>query len=572
LTTLSRLSAVDEGQDPLVGCILADRYRLTRVLGAGGMGVVYEGVHTRLGRRVAVKVLRRAVSSDPVIVARFRQEARSASLIGHENIISMLDFGQTDDGSAFLVMELLEGSDLADLLDQESVLSVERAIPIILQCCRALGAAHEKSITHRDMKPENIFLTTREGRRDFVKLVDFGIAKMSDLDHIDAAGRKITKTGMIFGTPEYMSPEQAFGRPTDHRVDLYSLGVIMFEMFAGRVPFTGDAFMQVLSQHMLDPPPGIRDVNPSAEVPPALEAVILRTLSKDPDDRQQTADEVSKEVLAALDASQMGFLPSDVLRDPSRIGRPEAFVPLTTRTSGAPNRGPTAPALAPTDPAAPSTAAARSRPQVRHVSAVPGSPRAPRLEDVLSGEPPALPTRRGHGMALGALGMLALLGVAGGGYMLWSAQQTDPGDPPLDVEGPTAAPDAGVAGPAPRDAGTTTPDGGTTEVTVRVESRPPGAEVRIAGRGIVCARTPCSFTAARERPIRLELSRGALVGLAELSPSEDPSLVRIVLRRPAPDVTSPTAPATPATERPDAGRPRGPGPSVDDLRQPPTPP
>jgi serine/threonine-protein kinase len=256
LQTPSQIASLGEVEraDPLLGTTLDGRYRILRRIGEGGMGIVYEAEHVVLEKRVALKVLRDDFSSRPEVVERFRQEAKSASRIGNEHIVDISDFGETPDGSSYFVMELLDGEDLATVLQRETTIPLARAADILLQCCKALGAAHSKGIVHRDMKPENIFLTQREGRPDFVKIVDFGIAKMSDIETKGTPGRKLTKTGMIFGTPEYMSPEQAAGKPLDHRVDIYALGVIFFEMLTGRVPFVGDTFMGILTQHMFEPP------------------------------------------------------------------------------------------------------------------------------------------------------------------------------------------------------------------------------------------------------------------------------------------------------------------------------
>ena len=282
----TRLSATSEmaavPADPLIGQVVTDRYKIVRRIGEGGMGVVYEAQHVVIEKRVALKVLREDFSARSEVVARFRQEAKSASRLGHENIVDVTDFGTLPGGRAFFAMEYLEGRDLADVLKSEKFLTVDRAVPIIEQMCRALGAAHAKGIVHRDMKPENVFLAKRDENDDFVKILDFGIAKMSDLELGGTGERKLTKTGMVFGTPEYMSPEQAAGKPLDHRVDIYAMGIVMYEMFAGGVPFTGDTFMGVLTQHMFEQASPIRKFNPSARIPAALEAVIFRAIAKDP--------------------------------------------------------------------------------------------------------------------------------------------------------------------------------------------------------------------------------------------------------------------------------------------------
>ena len=276
--------------DPLIGTILAGRYEVIRRVGEGGMGLVYEGKHLGIEKRVAIKVLRDDLSRRPDVVERFRQEARSASRIGHQNIVDVSDFGETVRGASYFVMEFLEGEDLADLRARDATLETQRACHVVAQCCLALGATHAMHIVHRDIKPENIFLTRRGDKRDFVKIVDFGIAKMSDIETEGVPGRKLTKTGMIFGTPEYMSPEQAAGRELDHRVDIYALGVILYECLAGRVPFVGDSFMGILTQHLFQEPPRIKELNPGSKASAHLEAVVLKALAKNPRDRYQTMD------------------------------------------------------------------------------------------------------------------------------------------------------------------------------------------------------------------------------------------------------------------------------------------
>ncbi|HJL19171.1 MAG TPA: serine/threonine-protein kinase, partial [Sandaracinaceae bacterium LLY-WYZ-13_1] len=295
-----------EGQDPMVDTVLSERYRIIRQIGEGGMGLVYEAEHVAIEKRVALKILRDDFSSRPEVVERFKQEAKSASKIGNDHIVDISDFGVTPSGASYFVMELLEGEDLANVLSREGHLPIARAADVILQCCKALGAAHAKGIVHRDMKPENIFLTERDGRTDFVKLVDFGIAKMSDIETPGAPGRKLTKTGMIFGTPEYMSPEQAAGKELDHRVDIYALAVIMFEMITGRVPFVGDTFMGILTQHMFEDPPALVDVNPHVDVPAPVADFIYRGLSKEADARYQTCAEMAEALQAALAGRSTG--------------------------------------------------------------------------------------------------------------------------------------------------------------------------------------------------------------------------------------------------------------------------
>ena len=318
-------------RDPLVGTSLDGRYRIERVLGRGGMGTVYAATVTSLGTPVAVKVLRPVQDDGGMAMGRFEREARSASRLGNPHIVDIRDFGKdATTGLAFLVMEYLDGEDVGGLLGRERVLSVERALHIVLQCCVALGAAHAASIVHRDLKPENLFLVTRGGVRDFVKIVDFGLAKINDLDLDGDPGRKLTKTGMIFGTPQYMSPEQCMGKPTDHRSDIYSLGLILYELLTGRVPFDGETFMGVLNQHMVDPPPPMRQVNPSITVPPMLEAVVYRCLDKKARNRPQSMGELAEELRGALESSGLHALASQLVPD-EPIPEPSAAMVLTKK-------------------------------------------------------------------------------------------------------------------------------------------------------------------------------------------------------------------------------------------------
>ncbi|MCA9719203.1 MAG: serine/threonine protein kinase, partial [Myxococcales bacterium] len=209
--------------DALVGQVLCDRYEILDKLGEGGMGTVYLAEHITIHKRCAIKVLSSEYANKQDLIDRFLQEARAASMISHENVVEITDFGTAPNGSVFFVMEWLDGEDLSSTVEREGALPWTRVKPIALQICRALGAAHDKGIIHRDMKPENCFRVKRSTSNDFIKVLDFGIAKVTT---DDGEGKGLTKTGMIFGTPEYMSPEQAQGIRVDHRADIYAVGVI----------------------------------------------------------------------------------------------------------------------------------------------------------------------------------------------------------------------------------------------------------------------------------------------------------------------------------------------------------
>lgn len=280
----------------LVGMVLDERYRIESKLGEGGMGVVFLATHIVIEKTVAVKVLKRDVARDRSVVGRFVQEAKAASRIGHPNIVDVTDFGTTPDGMTYSVMEYVDGETLHQVLQREGALEVQRALPIIAQLAKALGAAHAKGIVHRDLKPDNIFLVSRDGRRDFVKVMDFGIAKVTSLDRMQE-GPKLTHAGTVFGTPEYMAPEQASGRgDIDLRVDIYALGTILYEMVVGRVPHKGETMVRTLAMQMLDSITPPRQASPGVDISDELEAIILKALAKKREQRYQTMEEL----LAAL--------------------------------------------------------------------------------------------------------------------------------------------------------------------------------------------------------------------------------------------------------------------------------
>ncbi|MGE5185748.1 MAG: protein kinase domain-containing protein [Acidobacteriota bacterium] len=283
----------------LVGATLSGRYLVTRKVGQGGMGAVYEATHTLIGKRVAVKVLLDKYAQREAIVARLKQEAQLASQIGNEHIIDITDFGNTDDGRTFVVMEYLEGESLAECLARESKLPEQRILRIASQSASALAAAHKKGIVHRDIKPENLFLLRRKDQ-DFVKVVDFGISKSLRSSDEQEELPRLTQTGMVLGTPLYMSPEQARGdEDLDHRVDIYALGVIMYEAACGRVPFAGTNYLSVISQVLNTEPTPLRELRP--ELSEEFEAIVLRAMAKDRTHRYADANAMLADVTALLE-------------------------------------------------------------------------------------------------------------------------------------------------------------------------------------------------------------------------------------------------------------------------------
>jgi tRNA A-37 threonylcarbamoyl transferase component Bud32/tetratricopeptide (TPR) repeat protein len=275
--------------DPWIGRKLGGRYQLTAPLGRGGMGTVYRAEHLLMKKEVAIKLLHPELSRLDEVAKRFEREAQSASRLDHPNIIQVTDFGRTDEGALFLVMELLLGESLSTVIERGPV-APPRATAIAVQVLRALEHAHGEGVVHRDLKPDNIYLVRREGDDPLeqaaggrIKLLDFGIAKVD----VGSTGESLTQAGVVFGTPEYISPEQAVGEPADARADLYALGVILFEMVAGKRPFHAESKVQLLSMHLTRPPPLLRDLAPDA--PPALERAVSRALEKRRDQRWPSA-------------------------------------------------------------------------------------------------------------------------------------------------------------------------------------------------------------------------------------------------------------------------------------------
>jgi serine/threonine-protein kinase len=293
----------DTSLSDLIGTTLAGRYKIERKIGQGGMGAVFEATHIGIGKPVAVKVLLEKYAQRAAIVQRLEQEAKLAAQAKNEHIIDVNDIGQTDDGRTFVVMELLKGESLAECLIREVKLAEQRILRIASQAASALAAAHAEGIVHRDIKPENLFLLDRgKDKPEFVKVVDFGISKSlrsSDAGDDEDAPR-LTQTGMVLGTPLYMSPEQARGDDTlDHRVDIYALGVIMYEASTGRVPFIGTNYLSVISQVLNEQPVSPRELRP--ELSEEFEAIVLRAMAKDREDRYPNATKLLEDLNALLD-------------------------------------------------------------------------------------------------------------------------------------------------------------------------------------------------------------------------------------------------------------------------------
>jgi serine/threonine-protein kinase len=284
----------------LIGLALDDKYLIEERLGAGGMGAVYRARHLQMERPVAIKVLHQRLVEDEAARIRFQKEARAAVLLRHANAVTVTDFGQTSDGCVYIVMELLEGRTLREVLSREGPIETARAVSIMLQASDAVAAAHEAGIIHRDLKPSNILVTQSASQPSAVKVLDFGIAKLNlaDLDGDDDKER-LTGNGSVIGTPRYMSPEQYNGLELTPATDVYSLGVIFYEMLAGMAPFTGSTRAEIAEKHATLAPVPLRQI--VAAIPPDLEVVVFKALEKQPSDRPANAAEFRRGLFEAAE-------------------------------------------------------------------------------------------------------------------------------------------------------------------------------------------------------------------------------------------------------------------------------
>jgi serine/threonine-protein kinase len=308
------------------GQVVADRYRVMSLLGEGGMGVVYRAEHVHMRKVLALKVLHPDVCNVPQVVARFEREAVAAARIDHPHVTAAKDFGRLQDGSFFLVLEYVAGRSLRQVLEAGPV-QPERALHILRGIVSAVGSAHAHGVVHRDLKPENVMLVDRDGDPDFVKVLDFGVAKLDPLAHAapESGVQPLTRLGAIIGTPDYMAPEQALGQSVDARADLYALGVILFEMIAGERPFRGGV-LTVLRDRVMAPAPEL-PARPTAPVDPGLQAIVRKLMALSADERFQTATELE----AALDSLTARATPAE----PTRVDPPPTPIQSALRAGAA---------------------------------------------------------------------------------------------------------------------------------------------------------------------------------------------------------------------------------------------
>ncbi len=516
-------------------------YRVLAKIGTGGMGSVYLAEHPLIGKKVALKVIHKELAGNREVLQRFFQEARAVGMIGNEHIIEIHDFGQSPEGDHFIIMEYLEGQTLAQALVREGRLATTRALHIAAQIATALAAAHGAGIIHRDLKPDNIMLTSRLGDPEFVKVLDFGLAKVLE------SSAQLTAVGVVLGTPQYMSPEACESkRPVDHRTDIYALGILLFQMVTGQLPFDGQSMGEVMVKQVTQLPPGPRGLTP--EVPPAVEQIILRCLAKQPDLRFPTMLAL-RDALVNPDAYLVGSpLPMPARSVPPGSAGVDARTVMAYAAQHQPAAAPGARVL-PLPAPAPSMSSQATMlyagaPQVGPAAGSVGGPPigsvpipivAPQNQTMVLADPAgprAAPRRTGLWLALGL--MIAVV-VAATVLVLSSSSRREDGDESgstviatggpgqratsVDGAGSALAGDAGAAvagavpAPAPTDAGAAgapaadaaPPPGvadpvmatagadaagpGAPTVQLHVLSQPAGAQVRGAG-GVVLGKTP----------------------------------------------------------------------------------
>ncbi len=467
------------GPDPLIGRVIADRFKITGLIARGGMGKVYRAEQAPLGRACAIKVLNPNYNgdADPEFHRRFYREASVSSKINHPNSVTIFDYGKTDDEIYYIAMEYLEGQTLHHALRAQGTFSEERAGRIAQQICRALREAHALDVIHRDLKPANIFLTRHGDDGDFVKVLDFGLVK-----HLsERPEEQLTQTGLFMGSPKYMAPEQIQGGHVDARTDIYSLGIILYEMLAGKVPFDRPTSVNILMAHVGEPPPPMREVNPNLVCSPAFEELVMRCIAKDPAERFKTMDEVLQALKNVHGISMM----TGQLAAVNLSGAYGTVPPPAVSVTPSGNRS--IPAMVQATGPAPAIASGQLTP----VGLLPGA-----SNDVLgTGEIEARPRSRAW-IALGVL----LAAAIGGGLGMIAFRMTAPAPPPMTNASPVPPPPATAAAPegtagagVAQPAATPTPAPTHAPVVIRVTTEPPGASVRDESAEL-CTSTPCDVT------------------------------------------------------------------------------
>ena len=404
--------------DKYIGRTVAGRWRIQEKLGEGGMGAVYRAHEAARNRMVAIKVLHEDMRHDTLLVKRFEREAKAVALLRHPHVVELYHSGVLEEGTPFMVMEFVRGQSLFELINKEKRLDERRAVHIMIQACAGIAEAHRQGIIHRDLKPENILICNKDGDPLFVKVLDFGIAKIADDE--TGGGTQLTRAGTVFGTPEYLSPEQAAAEPLDARSDVYALGVILYEMLVGNVPFTSHTAMRVLLMHLNETPRPPLDVVPGA-CSPAVQAVILKAMSKKREQRQQSVEALEEELRAAISGGKPVSRPAPVR--PAASGTGASPRVATGAAAGAGGGGAVAAGGGGAAAAAPAAAGAPAPARPKTPVPLAGGAAAPAAAapgaTPAGGAPLVATPPASGGMSTGAwiaiIVLLAILALAGGG-------------------------------------------------------------------------------------------------------------------------------------------------------------
>jgi len=469
--------------DPLIGRTVNDRYRIVEAIGQGGMGRVYKALQSPLDRVVALKILGAGHDRDPNFYKRFFLEASVTARLTHPNTITLYDYGRTQDGIFFIAMEYLDGRTLSQAMQQDGPLAQERVIHVSQQICRSLREAHALGIIHRDLKPANVMLLRQQDDHDFVKVLDFGLVKFFHGDNPDG---DITNAGTFMGSPHYIAPEQARNQGPDQRCDIYSLGVLLYHMLTGEVPFTAPNPVDIILKHLHEAPVPPRKLRPDLQIDPQLEAILLRCMAKERAERFQSMDEL----LAALKVARQQLTGSTGPLSAPPPATPDALRPVAPRTPSAAQVSPSTPGEA--LPASPQDGSRAVPPPPPPEDAV--EEPAPRLRFTGVGDPPS--SIRSIWIATGVAVLAAFA------LTLWMARgRQNRRQPVVTVEqGPPVVVAAPVSGP-PRPAYQPA-SAGVTLVTLT--SAPSGAEVNDAD-GRALGRTPMDLPVSAGKPLQLLL-------------------------------------------------------------------
>ncbi|MBL8603238.1 MAG: serine/threonine protein kinase [Myxococcales bacterium] len=537
-------TSASQQPDPLIGRVINGRFTIQSVIARGGMGKVYRAEQSPLGRVVALKVLHPNYSgeNDPEFHKRFFLEASIVAKLTHPNTVTLYDYGQTDDNVYFMAMECLEGRTLHRLIRTEGALDTQRALHILVQAARALREAHGHGVIHRDLKPANVFLIKHDDDPDFVKLLDFGLLKRTD----ESPDEALTQTGLFMGSPKYMAPEQIRGERVSSATDVYALGVMLFEMLTGRVPFDKPNSVNLLMAHVTDPIPTLASVNPSVMVPSSVEDMVYRCLAKDPAERFASMDELIAAIRAA--GAAMGRPLNSLTGEFAGQGGFATSAPHALGGSGE-TASPTRPPPLPSSPPSGSSPSATSG-----VRASSDRPMAP--ETVLEASLPSQSLPRPESFANSQASALAAPPAAPTGARLrwvWAALLLGAG-----VCGAFLA----LRGRGPAVASVAVPSAPTPTVNVALESEPSGAEIfegdtRLGttpfratwqgAQGDPNRTRTFRFTLAGHQPLEVSLSGASMLYLARLRPMTVDASAPVVAAPPtAPPVAAPLRPVRPA--------------------------